>query len=301
MIRRVAFLTCDALADGHPDDRRTVRRAGELGVRIEFVPWRSARRWTEFDAVVVRTPWDYQHHLADFLALLDRIEAAGVPLHNPSAVIRWNADKGYLREIEALGVRVVPSRFVRVESREELRRTCEEVGGGAGAVVKPRIGASGEDAFRIGGHGADDAARLDAAAAALTGREVIVQPFLRSVVEVGEWSATFLDGAVSHLFRKLPGAGEFRSQEEHGGRVEEVEDTHGFLEWIRDATCRVPHLRGLLFHRVDALLDDDGRWCLGELELIEPELYLGTSPGSEARFAEALARRLAGEDGSGVS
>ena len=40
-----------------------------------------------------------------------------------------------------------------------------------------------------------------------------------------------------------------------------------------------------VYVRADFVRDDDGRFLLMELELIEPSLYLRTDPGSATRFA----------------
>jgi hypothetical protein len=53
----------------------------------------------------------------------------------------------------------------------------------------------------------------------------------------------------------------------------------------------VPQVRDSLYCRIDAV-EKDGRLVLMELELIEPELFLGLADGAAARFAEAIMHRL---------
>ena len=48
----------------------------------------------------------------------------------------------------------------------------------------------------------------------------------------------------------------------------------------------------LLYARVDMVRDAEGRWLLMELELIEPDFYLGSDPASGAGFARAVRERL---------
>ena len=286
---RVAFLTCDALRHGHEDDLTVVPPASALGIGIDLVPWRDPTPdWTRWDAVLIRTTWDYQHHAADYFARLEEIEAAGVPLWNPSGVARWNADKGYLADLAERGIAVVPSRFETLRDADHLADLIADHP--EGAVVKPRVGASGEDTWLLAPGANGDG--FAAAARALRGRRIVVQPFLASVLAEGEVSATFVDGRISHCFRKRPRAGEFRSQEEHGGRIEGLDDVDGFRAWATAVAAAVRELDGLLYYRIDALRDAGGRWCLGELELIEPKLYFTSAPGSADRFADALARRL---------
>ncbi len=283
---RVAFLTCAALADGHFDDLPVVAEAAEMGVVVDFVDWRAEVDWTTWDAVVIRTPWDYQHDLPGFLGVLRRIEASGTPLYNDSAVVEWNADKGYLLELEARGIPVIPTRLGRLTVAADLERLAD---GWAEVVAKPRIGASGEDTFRLPRDRADPA--WQQATDALRDRDVLVQPFQRSILTEGELSLIAIDGRTSHLMRKRPAGAEFRSQEEFGGEVTAATDP-GFERWALDLLDRTPETRGLLFARVDGLRGEDGGWRLGELELIEPSLYFRTREGSARDFASALAARL---------
>jgi hypothetical protein len=101
---RVALLTLDGGAYVIDDDL-AVAELRARGWGVEEIPWR--RRgvdWRAFDLVVVRTTWDYQHDLDAFLDALAAIDATGVPLANPSALVRWNARKTYLRDLAARDV-----------------------------------------------------------------------------------------------------------------------------------------------------------------------------------------------------
>ncbi|MCG8531352.1 MAG: hypothetical protein MI749_11875, partial [Desulfovibrionales bacterium] len=57
--------------------------------------------------------WDYQHHPRAFWALLESIQARGVVLENPLDLMGWNMDKTYLRELETLGIGIVPTLWGR--------------------------------------------------------------------------------------------------------------------------------------------------------------------------------------------
>ncbi len=284
---RVAFLTTDGLEGYQIDDDRVVAPAAELGIAVQFVPWKAATRWTDYDAVVIRSVWDYQHDTDGFLSCLDGIEQAGVPLWNPTEIVRWNMEKGYLAELEARGLPVIPSRFARLESEAHLRALADEIGGPV--VVKPRVSASGQDTWLLKPD--QDAERWATAASALVDRDVLLQPFLSRIMDEGELSLIMIDGEPSHMIRKRPMSGEFRSQEEHGGEVVPVED-EGFRRWAMDFVSRIPEASDLFYLRIDGIRDDAGRWLIGELELIEPSLYLRCDPASPGRVARALANRL---------
>src|SRR3546814_11838724 len=71
--------------------------------------------WTDpgdlagYDLVLPLFAWGYQHDVATWYALLDRLEREALPVVNPVPVLRWNSDKAYLDELGAKGVAVVPT------------------------------------------------------------------------------------------------------------------------------------------------------------------------------------------------
>src|SRR5690349_21504449 len=142
---RVCFVTCMMWPEISASDRLVVEALAPLGVQVEGRPWneRSAE-FTGFDAVVLRSNWDYHFEPAAFLAWLDRIERAGVRLFNPPALVRWNVSKRYLLALEAAGVPTVATAALADETGAGLEaimrghgwRTC---------VLKPEIGASAHD------------------------------------------------------------------------------------------------------------------------------------------------------------
>lgn len=293
-MRRVAFLTTD-LAPGYvTDDHLAVPFLRERGVEASFVRWKEPRDWTGFDVVVVRSTWDYHHDPDGFLRTLSAI-AAATRLENPLPLQRWNLAKTYLRDLDQEGVPVVPTVWgSRLQPGELMglfpRVAADEI------VLKPVVGSSGEDAFRVS---AADAGEVEPALLrAFHARGYMVQPFLPDVLAEGEASVVWIDGRISHALRKTPRPGEFRSQEEHGGTVE----LGGAEGRLLDAAARIAKamLRRSgdappLYARAD-FLPSAGEWLLGELELVEPSLYLRLDPAAPDRFARAVARRAAAGD-----
>lgn len=240
--------------------------------------------WSAFDAVVVRTTWDYTGNRDRFVAWAQRV-AAVTRLFNPPEVLAWNTHKGYLIELEERGAPVVPTAWLGQGDRIDLAALLADRGWGP-AIVKPAVAAGSDGLLRVA---ADDPAgqrHLDALSE--TG-DVLVQPYLGSV-EDGELSVVLFDGEVSHAVLKRPSAGEFRVQFEFGGRYEPAElppDVGALASWIVEATGH-----DLLYARVDLLFADDGTPQLTELEATEPDLYWEAAPGGPDRFADAIVRRL---------
>lgn len=285
----VAFLTLD---DRHAyviDDDLAVAELRSRQWRVEEVPWRrKGVDWRKFDVVVIRTTWDYQHHVEEFLDVLGAIERAGVLLLNPLDLVTWNLRKTYLRDLEARGVRVVPTRWGMGLPVEAARPLGVAIGSDEW-VLKPTVGANALDAHRL-------PREVDKGTAmylegVFRGRGWMAQPFVRSVLDEGERSLFYFDGAYSHAVRKVPRAGDFRVQEEHGGRISrDVPDAE-----MHKAAERAMRMLGdpPLQARVDLVRLDDGALAVMELEVIEPALYFRTDPAAAGRFADALARHRA--------
>jgi hypothetical protein len=107
---QVALATFTEVPELTPDDRLLLPGFDQLGVETVAVPWDDRRwDWGASDAVLVRSTWDYHLKLPQFLEWTNALERLGVPLVNPAALLRWNARKDYLRQLEAAGLAVVPT------------------------------------------------------------------------------------------------------------------------------------------------------------------------------------------------
>lgn len=240
------------------------------------------------DVVVLRTTWDYWDRIEAFRGFMDALVPFGF-LQNGAATVLANMDKRYLRELEGRGVGIVPTLFV--ERGGEVAAVEEARGRGwSTVVVKPHVGAAGS--------GLEKFDRLDQAAGYLeqVTREgvALVQKFLPRVVSEGETSLVYFDGVFSHAVTKVPAVGDFRSQVDFGGVYTLARPDEAQLRASELALAAWEDRYGErpLYARVDLVPGDDGRPLLGELELIEPELFLDMDAGAADRFAGAIMDRV---------
>jgi hypothetical protein len=92
--------------------------------------------------------------------------------------------------------------------------------------------------------------------------------------------------------RKLPRAGDFRVQEEHGGTTAGYEPDAEIVVQATDMLrAGPPGIARCLYARVDGCVVD-GRFMLMEMELLEPSLFLSADPAAPDRLASALLSRL---------
>ncbi|HEX2833978.1 MAG TPA: hypothetical protein VHW00_13285 [Thermoanaerobaculia bacterium] len=257
---QIALVTWSALPQLAADDQLLRDALQHDGQAVTAAVWDDDRvDWSSFDAIVIRSTWDYHKRIDDFRAWL--VSLGDAPLWNPRGIVERNLHKAYLLSTP----NAVPTRLVHPGARVEVRER---------SVVKPAVSAT---AYRTTIVETSFVAEFEA----------VVQPFVEEIVTKGEWSLIFFAGTFSHAVLKRPRAGDFRVQNDFGGSSDAmtppralIEDAHALL-----ATLEEPWL----YARVDGV-ERDGHLLLMELELTEPSLFLDRDPHAPRRFADAIRR-----------
>jgi glutathione synthase/RimK-type ligase-like ATP-grasp enzyme len=249
------------------------------------VSWRDPHvDWSTFDAVLIRSTWDYHEARNQFVQWAEHVDAVTC-LQNPAPIVAWNSHKGYLVDLEEWGVPIVPTEIVRPSSPESVAAVVDRHRW-ADVVIKPSVGAG---ALGTGRWRADDPAAERALTTILDSGDALVQPYLREI-ESGETSVLVLDGQVTHAVAKVPAAGDFRVKLHHGGVERAVEPTAGERDLAALALAAASRVAPILYARVDCVTVD-GQARLMELEALEPALFLAFAPESAAdRLLDAILR-----------
>ena len=147
-MRNCAFLTLREPGDFVIDDELAVGPLERLGWRVSILSWRQEDiPWNTFDLVVIRSTWDYWNDVPGFLEVLAHINRQ-TRLANPLDVVHWNLAKTYLQDLAGKGVGVVKTLWLDGLRKRELADHAARLGVDR-LVVKPVIGANGEDAYRL--------------------------------------------------------------------------------------------------------------------------------------------------------
>lgn len=284
---RIALATSWELADLWAGDRLFLQELRRRGFAADPVVWDDPHaEWDRWDAVIIRSCWDYHLKADAFRTWLDRVAAGGPLVINRPALLRWNMHKGYLLEVAGAGGRIPPTTVIRRGEpgglRDHLRRS-----GWREAVIKPAISATGHNTRLVRGIPSEEDER--AFSEALAAGDVLAQAYVPQVREHGEWSLVFFDGRYSHAALKRAAPGEFRVHIEWGGTVESatppaplVAQAQALMDALAlDAT----------YGRVDGT-EVDGGLMVMELEVIEPELFFDREPLAAARLADAVDRMV---------
>ncbi len=294
MTARIALATAAALPDLDEDGPVLLRALEQRGMAASPAVWTDdAVDWSSYDAVVVRSTWDYIGRYADFLDWTHRVSQV-TRLANAADVIRWNTDKTFLAELTGLGLPAVSTTWLRPGDAVSLPAEGEY-------VVKPAVSAGSRDTNRYEAGAHDDLAHAHVARLLAAGRTVMVQPYLVEVDTYGETALLYFAGEFSHAIRKGPMlqpamdfvAGLYKEERIEARMPSDAE--RATAERVLDALPWPRH--SLLYARVDLVPCGESAPTLLELELTEPSMFLvydgHDGVAAADRFAAAISSLVA--------
>ena len=287
---RFALASCADLLSWEVDDWPLHSQLLRRGHTISTPAWTDPGvDWSVFDAVLLRTTWDYAHQRDAFVAWADRV-ARQTLLINSAELVRWNTDKRYLKALALSGVRTIETCWIERGERLDVRFEMDRRGWRRG-FIKPVFGATARETLRFSAteEGLTQAqAHLDRL---VKDEPLMLQPYVGSVEQVGERSAIVIAGAVTHAVVKRAVPGDYRVQDDHGGTDALTDLTQEEQDLVEKTVAAVPF--PCLYVRVDMLENDEGHPCVIECEAVEPSLFFRHGRHAAVSLAEALEARVA--------
>jgi hypothetical protein len=179
-----------ATSDQHPnltaDEQLGVAALARLGIEVQPLIW--DRSPIVAEPVILRSCWDYHEKSEAFRDWVSQLPRC----FNPAKVVLWNMDKRYLQELQ----QPMPPTLWLERGQAVPSLPFSE------AVVKPVIGMTSHDTFRLPGREAE-------LAELVSRRAVMIQEFVPAILTEGEISLVFFGGQFSHAIRKRAAGGEF--------------------------------------------------------------------------------------------
>ena len=256
--------------------------ARDLELRV--IDWEASFEAFEgVDLAILGTSWNYQDNAIAFLAKIGALKASGITVCNSPDLVNWNLKKTYLRELEAAGIRTIPTLWRETVTVKGVREAldafeCDRL------VVKRQVGAGAECQELI--------ARSSLPASDWNfGQPAMLQPYLPAIVSEGELSFVFIDGELSHALVKRAADGDYRIQSLYGGREEVYASPPEDIAAASAVLDAVPFDMPL-YARIDMLRMEDGGLALMEAEMIEPYLYPLQGQELGERLADAITRSV---------
>ena len=301
-MKKVAILASDNLIPGLADQREDAfERDEQMGklvptfknhdMQLDLIRWREANeKAPDYDVFLPLLVWDYfDGNEAAFMAEMAKASEK-TNIINPFEVLKWNANKSYLDELERAGAPVIETVKLDRVAETGITKAFEELRTDK-IVIKPQIGGG---AWRqvLYEKGTTFPAKDE-----LPPEGAMVQAFLPSVLDEGEYSFVYFDGQYSHGVQKNAKSGDYRIQSLYGGTEQAYTATAEERETARQVLDCLDYTP--LYARVDLIRGQDGMLKLIELEMLEPYLYLAHAEGEGAdnkgaqMLAKALLKRLA--------
>jgi glutathione synthase/RimK-type ligase-like ATP-grasp enzyme len=257
------------------------------GLTVTRTSWDNSNfDWSCVRFVVFRAIWDYFDRFNEFRLWFESCSQT-VQFINPQAIIRWNIDKHYLSYLQQRGINIPPTQFIEQGGSADLR-TILQPNGWQKAILKPAISGSARHTYLFDLHDVDHHQQI---AQELSANEsLLVQEFQDQILTKGEISLMLFAGVYSHAVLKNAKAGDFRVQDDHGGRVSLYTPSQEEIAFAEHAVRQT----GLnpVYARVDVMWDNQNSLCVSELELIEPELWLRTHEPAANAMARAIKRYI---------
>ena len=257
------------------------------GLSVEITHWDNPTyNWSATKAVIFRTIWDYFERFDEFWKWLQELNTQ-TKLINSFDLIKWNIDKHYLKDLSNWGIETVPTYFADKGCNIKLHEIAK-TNQWKDLVIKPAISASAFKTYKILANEIQGNEKLFNSL--VQERDMLIQPYFETITELGEASLMVFDGKFTHAILKKAQPGDFRVQDEFGGTVNNYMPTKeeiNFAEKVFEACETKP-----IYGRVDIVWDNDKKFHLSELEIIEPELWIRNYPKCAERIAEAVKKIL---------
>jgi glutathione synthase/RimK-type ligase-like ATP-grasp enzyme len=250
------------------------------GLKVCKQDWADSRfDWTTTKYAVFRTTWDYFTRRDEFFIWLENTKNKTTFI-NSAKIIYWNIDKHYLQDLTKNGINIAPTLFAEKGDKITLQELFEKTKWKE-AVIKPAISGAARHTYRIT---PSNYADFENTFQQLIKKEcMLFQEFLENIILSGEISLIMIGGKYTHAVKKIAKKGDFRVQDDHGGKVEKYSPNKEELTFAENCLKASPYTP--VYARVDIVYDNNNQPSLSELELIEPELWFRNYP----KAAEFLA------------
>ena len=238
--------------------------------------------WKQTRYAIFRTTWDYFDKFDTFIKWFEKTKKETLFI-NSKEIILWNLNKSYLQELSKKGINIAKTIFVEEKQKITLEDLFKKSQFNE-AIIKPSVSGAARDTFKIT---KKNHKKFESNFQKLIKKEsFLFQEFLKDIQIFGEISIILIDGEYTHAVRKIAKKGDFRVQDDHGGTVEVYNPVKEEIEFAKLCVSKCPSQP--IYARVDLIYDNKKNISLGELELIEPELWFRNN----AKSAKLLAKKI---------
>lgn len=273
----------DEYAQNVIDEDRLLKEALEqLGYVVHRANWDDEHfDWTSTNYIFFRTTWDYFDRYGEFAPWLEDV-CTKTKLINPKELIYWSLDKHYLQDLDRSGIKIPNTIFIEPGDQRLLNEVIATLDWKE-FILKPAISGAARHTYRFT---KDKAVDHEAVFSDLISNEsMLIQEFQKNILTKGEVAFMVFGGKFSHAVLKTAKEGDFRVQDDFGGTIEIYQPNQMEIAFVEKAFAACNPLP--IYARIDVIWDNDDELCIGEIELIEPELWFRLDEQSADRCALA--------------
>lgn len=267
----IYYLTSSDMMQLPPGEMNSVEDLISVGFNIQITNWRrlNLEGVKTDDLIILRSTWDYQQYLSEFISFLNSIKQLQLHCINDVDTMIWNLNKRYMLQFMEMELNVIPT-----FEDSEIEICLQKFPIANQFIAKP--------IYSAGARGLKKLSRKELRFTNL--KNHIIQPFFESIISNGEWSLIYYNGEYSHAILKKAKIGDFRVQHDYGGTYQRIEVDESWKELGKTYLNVLPQKP--IFARVDLILYNDNPHLI-ELELVEPELFLDKK-NEQKRYTEII-------------
>ena len=254
-----------------------------LGHNTLIKDWKSIdSNCNKTKVAIFRSTWDYFDNFSLFINWLEKSKS-NIRFINSYILIKWNLDKTYLFDLEKKGINIPKTILIKRKEKISLKDLFSKTMWKE-AIIKPTVSGAARHTYRINNNNYlyYESLFIDL----INEEDFLFQEFMTDITKNGEISLILISGKFTHAVKKIAKEGDFRVQDDHGGKVEIYYPSNEeirFAESCLKCCAELP-----VYARVDIVYDNNNKISLGELELIEPELWFRNNPNSAKLLAEEI-------------
>lgn len=265
------------------EDDALFRALENEGLKVYRTNWDNLDfDWSSTKFVIFRTTWDYFNRFEEFSMWLEKVSLL-TRLINPKELIYWNIDKHYLQDLSRKGITIPQTLFIKNHETRSLTEILSTTDWNE-FILKPAVSGAARHTYKIQ---SDEIGKYEILFSDLISNEaMLLQEYQKQITTKGEVAFMVFGGKFSHAILKKAKDGDFRVQDDFGGTIHPYspsEDEIKFAERAFNACQPRP-----IYARIDVIWDNNNELCVGEIELIEPELWFRMNENAAADCAKAV-------------
>ena len=269
------------------EDKILKQALEKKGLKVCKKDWADQKfDWSSCKSAIFRTTWNYFEKFNDFFKWIQETKDKTTFINSIDA-IKWNINKNYLQDLAENGINITPTIFLEKKEEITLKKLFKKTNWKE-IVIKPAISGAARNTYRIN---YNNYWKYEKIFQELVNQEcMLFQEFMQNITIQGEISLIMIGGKYTHAVRKIAKKGDFRVQDDHGGKVQKYEATKEEINFAEKCINRCPFTS--TYARVDIVYDNKQEPALIELELIEPELWFRNNEDSAMYLSEEILNLL---------